>query len=111
MVGYLVTVKPVTTVNNKHMNFGCFIDVEGNFFDTVHFPEQLKTYPFAGKGCYLIQGKVVEEFDFPLIEVEKMAKLPIKELPYAAKSKRGLPTTNSKIMEYGFATSLKKIVG
>jgi DNA polymerase-3 subunit alpha len=26
---------------------------------------------------YLILGKVVEEFGFPMIEVEKMAKLPL----------------------------------
>jgi len=35
----------------------------------------LSRYPFRGIGVYLILGKVVEEFDFPSIEVEKMAKL------------------------------------
>jgi hypothetical protein len=65
MVGHLVTVKYIKTVKNDWMNFGCFIDAEGSFFDTVHFSKSLKDYPFKGSGTYLILGKVVEEFGFP----------------------------------------------
>ncbi|HEY0768953.1 MAG TPA: hypothetical protein VGD31_01280, partial [Sphingobacteriaceae bacterium] len=54
---------------------------EGNFFDTVHFPNSTPTYPFRGKGCYLILGKVVQDFGFPSIEVVKFAKLEIKRDP------------------------------
>lgn len=78
MVGHLVTVKYIKTVKNDWMNFGCFIDEEGSFFDTVHFSQSLKNYPFKGSGTYLLLGKVVEEFGFPSLEVEKMAKLPVK---------------------------------
>jgi DNA polymerase III alpha subunit len=78
MVGHLVTVKYIKTIKNDWMNFGCFIDVEGNFFDTVHFSQSLQNYPFKGSGTYLMLGKVVEDFGFPSLEVEKMAKLPIK---------------------------------
>jgi error-prone DNA polymerase len=78
MVGHLVTVKYIKTIKNDWMNFGCFIDVEGNFFDTTHFSQSLKNYPFKGAGTYLILGKVVEEFGFPSLEVEKMAKLPVR---------------------------------
>ena len=78
MVGHLVTVKYIKTIKNDWMNFGCFIDAEGNFFDTVHFSQSLKNYPFKGSGTYLILGKVVEEFGFPSVEVEKMAKLPVR---------------------------------
>ncbi|MBC7426872.1 MAG: DNA polymerase III subunit alpha [Bacteroidia bacterium] len=78
IVGQYVTYKPVRAKNNKHMAFGTFIDVESNFFDTTHFPSQLAAYPFKGAGMYLIKGKVVEEFGFPSIEVEKMAKLQLK---------------------------------
>jgi DNA-directed DNA polymerase III PolC len=78
MVGHLVTVKYIKTIKNDWMNFGCFIDAEGNFFDTTHFSQSLKSYPFKGSGTYLILGKVVEEFGFPSLEVEKMAKLPVK---------------------------------
>ena len=76
MVGYYVCRKWVTTVKGGLMNFGTLTDVEGRFFDTVHFPPSLAKYPFKGKGCYIILGKVVEDFGFPSLEVEKMEKLP-----------------------------------
>lgn len=81
MVGNYITAKHVRTVRNETMNFGTFLDVEGNFFDTTHFPPSLRAYPFKGAGVYLILGRVVEEFGFPSIEVEKMAKLPVKADP------------------------------
>jgi DNA polymerase-3 subunit alpha len=83
MLGRLVTIKYVHTVRKEIMHFGTFIDAEGEFFDTVHFPPSLKLHPFRGDGMYLILGKVVEEFGFPSIEVEKMAKLPFQANPKA----------------------------
>ena len=83
MVGQLVTVKYVKTVKKELMNFGCFLDHTGEFFDTVHFPDSLKRHPFRGKGVYLLLGKVVEEFGFPSLEVEKMAILPLRPDPRA----------------------------
>jgi error-prone DNA polymerase len=77
MVGLYVCEKTVHTKSNKKMWFGTFLDAEGNFFDTVHFPNSTPTYPFRGVGCYLILGKVVEDFGFPNIEVIRFAKLPI----------------------------------
>jgi DNA polymerase III alpha subunit len=50
MVGHLVTIKYIKTIKNDWMNFGCFIDPEGNYFDTTHFSQSLKTYPFKGSG-------------------------------------------------------------
>ena len=76
MLGYYVTRKNVTTVNKKLMNFGTFLDHEGRFFDTTHFPPSLAKYPFQGKGCYLVKGKIVEDFGFPSMEVIAMKKLP-----------------------------------
>ncbi len=78
MVGDLVTIKYVHTVKKEWMHFGCFLDAKGEFFDTVHFPASLQQYPFTGQGVYLIQGRVVQEFDFPSVEVEKLARLPFK---------------------------------
>jgi DNA-directed DNA polymerase III PolC len=78
MVGHLATIKYIKTIRKEWMNFGCFIDSEGNFFDTTHFPPSLVKYPFKGAGTYLILGKVVEEFGYPSIEVEKLARLPVK---------------------------------
>jgi error-prone DNA polymerase len=81
IVGQYVCEKTVHTKNNKKMWFGTFIDVEGNYFDTTHFPNNTPAYPFRGTGCYLILGKVVEDFGFPSIEVLKFAKLPIVQNP------------------------------
>ncbi|MFK8046500.1 MAG: DNA polymerase III subunit alpha, partial [Crocinitomicaceae bacterium] len=59
------------------MNFGTFIDVKGQYFDTTHFPDTLKRYPFKGSGCYLLLGRVIVDFNFPSIEIMKMEKLPL----------------------------------
>jgi len=75
LVGNLVTIKYVTTKRRDLMNFGTFLDDDGNFFDTTHFAQSLTRYPFRGRGVYLILGKVVDEFGFPSVEVEKLAKL------------------------------------
>jgi DNA polymerase III alpha subunit len=81
ILGNLVTIKYVHTVKGEWMHFGCFVDIHGEFFDTVNFPNSLKTYPFRGYGVYLIMGVVTEEFGFPSITVEKMAKLPFRKDP------------------------------
>jgi DNA-directed DNA polymerase III PolC len=81
MTGRLVTIKYVKTVKKEMMNFGTFVDYKGYFFDTIHFPSSLKKYPFQGYGIYLILGKVVEESGYASIEVQKMARLPLKPDP------------------------------
>jgi len=81
MVGLLVTIKYVKTVRKELMHFGTFLDETGEFFDTTHFPNTLRRYPFRGYGLYLILGKVVSEFGYASIEVEKLAKLPLQGDP------------------------------
>jgi hypothetical protein len=81
MVGLLVTIKYVSTSKRELMHFGSFLDLSGEFFETVHFPQSLKNWPFAGHGVYLILGKVVAEFGHPSLEVDKLAKLPVKGDP------------------------------
>jgi len=81
MLGLLVTIKYVRTVKREWMHFGTFIDVKGQFFDTVHFPKSVNEYPFRGDGVYLVGGKIVEEFGFPSLQVEKMAKMPLRPDP------------------------------
>jgi len=81
MVGQRVTVKHVRTRHGQWMNFGTFLDAEGEFFDVVNFPDSLKRYPYKGEGIYLIYGEITEEFGFPGLTVEKMAKLPFKPDP------------------------------
>jgi DNA polymerase-3 subunit alpha len=83
MVGNYVCEKTVHTIKNTKMWFGTFLDANGEFFDTTHFPNNTPMYPFKGKGCYLILGKVVEDFGFQSIEVLKFAKLDIQMNPVA----------------------------
>ena len=81
IVAYLATYKTVRTKNGKIMKFGTFIDVNGDFIDTVHFPQNLMKFPLRGKGLYLIEGKVVVDFNSPAIEVYRCAMMPIKPDP------------------------------
>ncbi len=75
VVGYLVTTKNTTTKNGQHMYFGTFYDADGEVFDTTHFPVTASKYPFRGRGFYRIRGKVVDDFGYPMIEVNWMEKL------------------------------------
>lgn len=79
IVGYLVTVKNTRTTKGQLMQFGTFVDCEGDWIDTVHFPSTVSQYPFKGKGCYFIFGKVVEEFGYATIEVSKMERMDYRE--------------------------------
>lgn len=76
MLGYYVTQKPVRTKQGKLMAFGTWIDSAGAFFDSTHFPPSLERFPFMGRGCYLLRGKITEDFEFPSLEVDSMKKLP-----------------------------------
>ena len=77
IMGYLVTIKNTYTKDTKLMHFATFYDQEGMVFDTTHFPPVAKKYPFRGKGFYMIRGKVVEDFGYPMIEVVEMEKYPM----------------------------------
>ena len=78
MLGKLVTIKYVRTSKGDPMALGTFVDATGEAFDTVHFPQVFKSYPFQGDGVYLLLGVVTEEFGQPSLQVEKMAKMPYK---------------------------------
>ena len=84
IVGYLVTTKDTRTRGGHTMHFGTFYDCTGEVFDSVHFPNVAKKYPFRGRGFYKMRGKVVEDFGVFVIEVSDMEKIPMvnkKELP------------------------------
>jgi DNA polymerase-3 subunit alpha len=76
--GYMISVKYVRTVKGERMYFGTFIDREGLWLDTVHFPPSAKAFPFNGPGTYYIKGKVVEEYDFLSIEVMELKRQAIQ---------------------------------
>ena len=75
IAGYLVHRKPTRTANGKIMYFGTWLDLEGEWLDTVHFPDANNRNPFSGPGCYLIRGKVVEEYGFFSVEAQWIKRL------------------------------------
>ncbi len=83
MLGYYVTRKPVRTVKGTLMYFYTWVDAQGDLFDSVHFPPSVARSPFRGRGCYLLRGKITEDFGFYSIEAIEMEKLPwIKDERY-----------------------------
>lgn len=78
MCGYLIHLRNLNTRSKipQHMQFGCFLDIEGNFIDSVHFPQVAAKYKFQGRGVYLLKGKILEDFDFLNLEVQYMERLP-----------------------------------
>lgn len=75
--GYVVTTKDSVTKTNQYMHFGTFLDRQGDVFDTVHFPDVARRFPFRGRGFYEIRGKVTQDFGVPVIEVSEMKRCPI----------------------------------
>ncbi|CAM1367579.1 DNA-directed DNA polymerase [Tenacibaculum litopenaei] len=96
--GYLVTVKKTRTSNGKTMFFGTFLDREGHFIDSVHFPPIAAQYPFRGKGIYRLRGKVIEEFDCISIEITHMERMAIIEDPRYADSRKAQRPRPKKIL-------------
>lgn len=75
--GYLVTVKETKTAKGDRMNFATFLDTNGDFLDSVHFPNIAAQFPFRGRGLYRVQGRVTEEFGFYSIEASALYKVAI----------------------------------
>ena len=61
------------------MSFGTFLDPQGAFIDTVHFPLVAEKFPFYGKGIYQLAGKITQEYGYYTLEVSSMTKLPFME--------------------------------
>ncbi|KQS33562.1 DNA polymerase III subunit alpha [Dyadobacter sp. Leaf189] len=72
--GYLVAVKNTRTSRGEAMHFGTFLDQEGKFIDTVHFPRGTKVN-FSVKGVYKIRGIVTEEFGFMTVDVMDISRM------------------------------------
>lgn len=76
MLAYLISRKHVPTKKGA-MFFGTWIDANGDYFDTAHFPDSLQQYDFQGGGCYLLLGTVEVDYHFPTVTIHKMAKMPM----------------------------------
>jgi DNA-directed DNA polymerase III PolC len=78
MLGYFVCRKDTLTIKNELMYFGTWLDREGRFFDTVHFPNRTQKSRFQGRGVYRLYGRLVAEFGFVCLEVMDMERLPYR---------------------------------
>jgi DNA polymerase III alpha subunit len=76
LTGYLVHIKNTATKDGRRMYFGTFIDLHGEWIDTVIFPPVAEKNPFSGPGCYQLHGKVVEEFGFLSLEIIWQKRIP-----------------------------------
>ncbi len=82
VIGQLVTTKDSRTKKQEHMAFGTFLDPNGDWLDTVHWPNVISRYPFMGSGFYKMKGKVMEEFGVYAVEVTEMRKVGLRSLNY-----------------------------
>jgi len=76
IIAYLVNIKYTGTHRGEKMCFGTFLDQEGYWVDTVHFPPSALAHPFRGPGCYRIIGRVINDLDFIYIDVSHLYHLP-----------------------------------
>lgn len=113
VVGYYIHAKKAVTSDSKLMYFGTFLDQNGDWLDTVHFPVVAAQYPFRGPGVYKVYGTVTNEYDFLAVEALFMKKLDLIEDPrYTEKSiekTEGLVTDNSRRGSWSRANSDQKI--
>lgn len=98
MLAYLIARKQVPTSRGT-MYFGTWIDAQGDYFDTVHFADSLRSFPFRGGGCYLLLGTVEVDNHFPTITIHKMAKMPFIPDPRYAHSAEDQHQAAQKLME------------
>lgn len=98
MLAYLISRKQVPTVRGT-MYFGTWIDAEGTYFDTAHFPDNLQHFPFQGGGCYLLLGIVEVDYHFPTITILKMSKMPFVADPRYSDSKDHQFRTQASLKE------------
>lgn len=81
IIGLLVNHKPIRTRKGLPMAFGTWLDADGQFFDTTHFPEVWRQHPLQGPGFYMIMGTVAQEYGSYSIEVAHMHYLPMLQHP------------------------------
>ncbi len=75
ILGYFVTRKDLRTRIGDPMAFGTWLDAEGDYFDTTHFPGVWKHGQLRAGGIYLITGKVAEDFGFLTLDAERVVRL------------------------------------
>jgi DNA polymerase-3 subunit alpha len=57
------------------MSFGTYLDENGDWIDSIHFPDVHAKYPYRGVGVYALYGKIVEDFGTYSIELVRQRKI------------------------------------
>ncbi len=76
IIGYRVHIRGTHTSNGQYMTFGNLIDLEGQWINSVQFPNVATRYPFRGPGVYKLRGKVTEEFGHISLETNYVERIP-----------------------------------
>jgi DNA polymerase-3 subunit alpha len=76
IIGYRVHIRGTHTSNGQYMTFGNLIDLEGQWINSVQFPNVAARYPFRGPGIYKLHGKVTEEFGHTSLETSYVERIP-----------------------------------
>lgn len=76
ILGYSICRKTTATKQHELMGFDAWYDADGNYFNSVIFPGEMKQYPTKGTGIYWVQGKVTEEFGVVSVVVQYLERLP-----------------------------------
>ncbi len=80
-IGYLVCTKDTYTRKGQElMHFGTWVDADGDWLDSVHFPNAAMRYKFQGRGFYKLKGIIAEEFGEYAINITGMVKIGIKQI-------------------------------
>jgi error-prone DNA polymerase len=78
-LGYLICIKHTYTKKVKRsMYFGTWQDAEGEWLDSIHFPNSAAKYPFKKSGFYRLIGMVTIEFGVISLNVTEMYKVGVK---------------------------------
>jgi DNA polymerase-3 subunit alpha len=59
------------------MRLSTFIDIEGNYFDAVHFTDVVHSYPINRIGIYECYGKITNRYGFCNMNVIQSKKMGI----------------------------------
>jgi DNA polymerase-3 subunit alpha len=81
LYGLLVHTKFKKTKHGKRVRLSTFVDLDGHYFDVMHFPTVVDKYPIHGIGVYACFGKVTEEFGQHSIQAIWTRKIAIKPDP------------------------------
>ena len=81
LYGVMVNTRFNTTKHGKHMRLSTFVDLDGHYFDAVHFTDTVDKYPIRGRGVYACFGKITEEFGHCSMSIVWSRKVSLKPDP------------------------------